>query len=63
MDTITEILTELEAMASVGVLDERRMRRAKNFVITYPEMFLEDQTAAMTVSEAADMAVELSYVK
>lgn len=62
METITEILSELTAMMNAGMLTRYTGNRAKRYVIQNPEQFLSSESNPLTITEAADMAVELSYV-
>lgn len=62
MDTITEILSELTALMNAGMLTRYTGNRAKRYVVQHPEEFFSSEASPMSVSEAADMAVELSYV-
>lgn len=62
MDTITEILSELTALMNAGMLTRYTGNRAKRYVVQHPEDFFASESNPMTVTEAANMAVELSYV-
>lgn len=60
MDTIAEILSELTALMSTGLLTRERGNAAKRYIIEHCEQFLPCEGSPITISEAADMAVELS---